>query len=282
MLVTSALHNVCFADMPTAKQANRPNKVRGTDLPQEYELARFTADIVNPHPSWITSIPACEWHAVLCNEKRDVITINWDSMGLAGSLRWDSICRTLSALSVDYYPSSGQHPNRLTGKVTFDHFPSQVTFLGLSHNLFSGELHLEYLPQLLRDFYSTENQFEGKVDLCHLPSSLVELFIDRNNLSGNIDLGSLPRIIEYLNFSHNKFTGILDLRHLPSTIQFLSCNDNFFVGTLLLDCLPNALQDLDVHNNSELCGTVKMSVFNSCPSFTQVHVTGTKICLRYL
>ena len=41
---------------------------RGSLLPVEYDLERLIQNISNPHPSWKSSTPACEWRGIKCSD----------------------------------------------------------------------------------------------------------------------------------------------------------------------------------------------------------------------
>ena len=73
----------------------KAHRVRGANLPQEYELARFVQNISNLDPSWNTSTHACDWKGVNCDAELHVSKIMWMFMGLSGSLEWNYLCRTL-------------------------------------------------------------------------------------------------------------------------------------------------------------------------------------------
>ena len=57
-------------------EVRRTAKVRGAKLPQEYELVGFVENIENPHLSWNTSIPACQWNGIECNHEGRVTRID--------------------------------------------------------------------------------------------------------------------------------------------------------------------------------------------------------------
>ena len=75
----------------------RAAKVSVANLPLEYQLARLIRNIENPHNTWDTDTPACEWEGVECNEQGEPDDIYWEQMedsegpdhweyGLKGSL----------------------------------------------------------------------------------------------------------------------------------------------------------------------------------------------------
>ena len=115
----------------TDSQIQRPAKVRGVGLPQEYELAQFISGIKNSHISWNTSTPACEWNGVICEDGKHVTNINWRERMLSGALRWNSLPRTVNKFSAAH--------NNHTGPVHLYVLPSHLIDLNLLRNSFTGE-----------------------------------------------------------------------------------------------------------------------------------------------
>ena len=71
-------------------QPRLPSKVRGAELPQEYDLARFIGHTQNTDPSWTTSTLACNWRDVECDDGMHVTDLNWKRPGeIAGTLQWN-------------------------------------------------------------------------------------------------------------------------------------------------------------------------------------------------
>ena len=177
-------------DVPVPS-CSRIGKVRGTFLPVEYELEKFINDVENPHESWSTATPACEWDGVKCNDKGDVIRISWDGRKLRGILRWEHLPRFLTALSVCN--------NQLRGPIDFSSLPEGLTHLWISLNAFSGELHFEHLPPGLKILNISSCHFSGFVDFSCLQRSLLAKggsgFDMRNNpeLKGSISRRAVPK-----------------------------------------------------------------------------------------
>ena len=111
-------------------QKTRRGKVRGTNIPQEYELAQFVQNLLNPDPTWYSSVPLCEWHGVTCDEDSQVRQIDWSSMRLTGSLQWRHLCHILRRLLL--------WQNKLTGSVPLDVLPRGIMEMDLSINEFAG------------------------------------------------------------------------------------------------------------------------------------------------
>ena len=210
----------------TSIAVGRTGKIRGTHLPQEYELAFLVENVTNQLLSWNTSTPACEWHGIKCDDGLNVSQIEWKfliSFKLEGTLRLDKIPKT-----VLYFDVSGNH--------------------------LSGTIELAQLPQPLAQLWLHCNRFEGTVDLTHLPPNLTKLCLWHNNLSGGVDLSCLPSKITYLNLSSNKFTGSVDLEHLPPFLHALNLQDNELSGLVSFDSLPRGIATLGLSGNGELYG----------------------------
>ena len=177
-------------DVPVPS-SSRIGKVRGTFLPVEYELAKLISDVENPHESWSTTTPACEWDGVDCNDKGEVIEVSWGFRGLLGTLHWEHLPRSLTSLSV--------YNNQLRGPVDFSSLPRGLAHLWISSNAFSGELHFEHLPPGLRILNISNCHFSGFVDFsCLQRSSLAKGgsgFDMRNNpeLKGSISKRAVPK-----------------------------------------------------------------------------------------
>ena len=228
-------------------QSTRKGKIRGANLPQEYELAQAIQDIDShvPQPSWKTITPACLWKGVICDDRETVYKIQWCYFDLSGSMRWNRLPRTLKSLDLS--------ANKLTGTLPCDVLPPQLLNLCLFKNELNGELDFTHLPGTLIEIWLADNKFEGCIDLSSLPD-LRTLRIQRNNLSGEVCLHSLPSTLEDLNLSGNRFTGALDLQHLPPNLKELQCDHNSFSGLVSFDRLPLSLTKLHLQECAELHG----------------------------
>ena len=168
----------------------RPSKVRGANLPQEYELARLLGDNENLPTTWSTSTPACEWKGTHCNTDGYVTGLNWDSFSLTGTLRWDWLPRSVVLCNV--------MRNKLTGHIHTEKLPPQLRYLLLSVNRFTNQGDLTCLPLSLEDFVLDENHCHGNVDLTHLSPRLSKLSLRSNFFSGEVNLTGLPASLTYL------------------------------------------------------------------------------------
>ena len=240
------------ADLPDTNAQHKPaGKVRGSELPQEYELEKLIENVENTDPSWNTSIPIYKWKGVQCDEHARVTCIYWGFHGLCGPLQWYWLPRTLQKISV--------WDNKLTGSIPLDSLPPQLTYFSASGNKLTGSLNLSQLPPELEYLLLNRNLFERYVDLAHLPPNLYELRLQDNKLTVDIDLSRLPCSIEYLCLSRNKFTGELHLQHLPPSLLELYFDHNMFSGQVLLDNIPAQLEVLQLQNNPDLYGEIDWS-----------------------
>mmetsp|Transcript_318 Transcript_318/g.443 ORF Transcript_318/g.443 Transcript_318/m.443 type:complete len:211 (+) Transcript_318:92-724(+) len=195
---------------------SRPSKVKGTFLPQEYEMARFLANISNPHPSWRPTTTLCEWHSVYCDEEKRVNYIDLGATDLFdteykyfGTLAWSHMPRT-----TDHFVMSDQEG--VTGTLPIAYLPIALTrFLLLSCDLF-GFVDLTILPPGLRRSL-TNNRFCGTLDLTSLPATLVSLDLYGNEFEGPVDLSKLPASLKDAVLSGNKLYAITEI---PSFINY--------------------------------------------------------------
>ena len=256
----------------TPHKAIKAHKVRGAQLPQEYELAHFVQDLKYPHRTWNSSVPACEWIGVTCDEELRVTDIEWWFMGLKGPLQWDHLCHTVRDFSA--------RGSKIQGSVPLDVLPSEMTKFLIINNGFSGELDFLHLPHAIKGLYLNDNKFQGCVDLTHLPATLRVLKVYLNQLSGEVDLTRLPQRMEELILTANRFTGSLNLQHLPPSLKILECNQNLFVGLVMFDRLPINLLKLDLSENAGLCGELDRAVLPA--KSADVSVRDTEITLKSL
>ena len=175
------------ADVPLSS-ISRASKVRGTFLPQEYELAKFISDVENPHESWSTATPACEWDNVKCDDEGEVIDISWSYQGLLGTLHWEHLPRSVKFLDVSY--------NQLSGTLEFSALPPGLEKLWVHYNLFSGEVYFEHLPTGISVLNISRCDFSGFVDLSCLQHSSLAKAASGFDIRNNPKLqGSVPRNI---------------------------------------------------------------------------------------
>ena len=256
MIFPSCRRYDAVEDSHPPRQHNHIGKIRGSTLPQEYDLSRLLQNFEILHPSWNTLTPACEWQGItcgsdfphLCVSNSQVTQIYWNEMSLRGSLQWDYL-----PLSVHSFHIGN---NWITGSVPFHTLPSHFTCLQLLNNQFTGPVDFVRLPQSLRNLCLNSNLFYGEADLTHLPPGLVSLQFSSNKFSGTLDLCSLPHGLALLELRDNALSGPLDLRQLPSSLVTLNCEANRFCGLVQFDKLPKQLLSVYLSENTELCGKV--------------------------
>ena len=207
-------------------------KVRGSELPPEYELVRFIADVKNACSSWKVSTPAYKWKGVYCDADSRVTTINWDitrlrefalddrgpSGSLCGSLEWAYLPRTVQQFGV--------RTHELSGTVPLDLLPPGLTDFCVYSNTFSGEVNLTNLPRTLVQLVLASNEFKGCVDFTHLPPHLVSLDVSYNQLSGQVDFSCLPNMLKRLDLSANQFEGPVSFDKIPLNLEVLGLQQN--------------------------------------------------------
>ena len=164
VLFYTMFYTFLAADVPESRVIARAAKVSATNLPSEYDLVRLVRNIENPHTSWSTSTPACEWDGVSCNKEAEITGINWPSRKLTGELSFSYLPKTLHTLYA--------YVNKLSGELQFDTFPvtCMMRTLSLRDNELSGPLDLTALPPKLKTLILSGNQFTGDVCLTKLPS----------------------------------------------------------------------------------------------------------------
>ena len=144
----------------------RAGKVRGSFLPEEYDLSLFIQNIPKRHRSWSTNVPACEWSGVKCDPTmRTVTDLNWNRMKLTGSVVWSRLPRRVEILDLS--------ENILSGPLFLDQLPTTLHTLHIFHNILTGGLECQTLHGGARNIYLGDNQFEGEVDLTSLPVTLL-------------------------------------------------------------------------------------------------------------
>ena len=179
--MTGALLHGATEDVPR----NRPAKVRGASLPQEYELHNFVEKLKHCLPQWNTTYPACEWPLVKCNPHGKLDTLNWSWVELEGPPSWVHVPHTLRFIDLSL--------NKLTGTLPLDLMPPEIITLDLHQNQFTGELQLDKLPLSMKELKLDKNAFDGWVSFSKLPIGLQVLSLTGNrNLSGNVVIDELP------------------------------------------------------------------------------------------
>ena len=195
------LCNVSAADITESHATRRAGRVSKANLPQEYELAQLVQNIENPHPSWNTSTPACEWDGVYCDVASEIKSIKWNVYSgksyqqLTGSLSFVYLPKTLRKFDVFL--------TKLSGEVPLNTLPYRLKSMNLRNNNLSGPLDLTALPPIFKKLVASGNRFTGEICLDKLPLGLKYLFLDCNQLSGKVCLCNLPSTLYLLDLSSN-------------------------------------------------------------------------------
>ena len=165
---------------------SRPSKVSAVSLPVEYDLMRL---VEIPPRSWSTDTPGCRWDRVRCNDKGDVILINW-----SGAMGEDT-------------------SKKLQGRLHVKYLPYELGNLSLQNNFLSGEFLFDQLPPKLEFINISINQFTGTPDFRHLPPFLVYLNMSDNKFSGHIEFDFVHENMRDIILAFNtELEGFLNIR----------------------------------------------------------------------
>ena len=230
------------ASPPPLKTGPRGARVRGAVLSAEMGLTRFISNITNVHVSWSEHKNGCVWSGVKCDSGSQVISLDWNSLALAGTFLYRHMPSTTKSFIV--------WRNDITGGVPLHEFPSSLEHINLSTNQLFGPLLTENLPRGLLTFYAATNYFSGEVGFTILPGALTSLGLAVNKFTGGVDLRSLPVGLVYLDLNHNHFTGDVCLSALPDSLEILYLHNNEFTGVLDTRHLPSGLKSSTFESNS--------------------------------
>ena len=169
----------------------------------------------------------CEWNNVQCNDKEEVVDIEWAHMfNHPECIEWRWIPNSVSHLVLC--------GNNFQGTIDLSLLPRNMEHLNLYYNSFSGSVDFPDLPSSMRYVEFCDNLLAGTVELRDLPLHLQELWLSGNKFSGSLDLMKLPQTMKTLALDENKFSGTINLLHLPKTLEELSFCQNNLSGTLIL------------------------------------------------
>ena len=142
---------------------------------------RLVQHVENPHISWHTGTPGCEWRGINCNNKNSVLYIKWSFLKLGGKLNLKYLPPRLVKLDAS--------SNNLYGEFLFGDLPPSLEYLMVPHNKFSGTPMLHLLPPSLKAIEINNNNFGGRIIFSVLPVSLCEVNVSYNkNLEGTLDI----------------------------------------------------------------------------------------------
>ena len=234
-------------------------KICRSVLPLEIQLTRLISGIENPHESWTSSTPGCQWEGVSCERDLKTLSIHWDTLYsnrssnpclLQGFLKWEylpvntvqmrfstnAITGTLdtSLLPLGLAVFDG-YSNYVSGRLELDALPATLKELEVRRNSFMGPLVLTHLPHGMVSLLLGSNRFTGTVNLSALPRSLVQIDISRNELSGEVDFSFLHEGLWFLEMGQNKFSGVADLRNPPQSLEIIRLEPNAW-KTKLSNC----------------------------------------------
>ena len=208
--------------------AETRGRIRTITLPLEVQLYRVVQGIKNPHSSWNTTVPGCEWGGVYCDKSGILNEINWSCGKFLGHIQLQFIPETLIRFELGgNFGYRWGLCNNLTGVVPFDSLPASLIFLDVSENNFQGGVDLTSLPMQFEHLNGRENKFRGTLDLTLLPASMVHLELAMNNLHGTLNFTNLPRSLNWLTLNDNNFSGTIDFRYLPK-LEMLYLRSNQF------------------------------------------------------
>ena len=179
--------------------ASRPSKVRGSFLPEEYELTRLIENITIPLKTWNDATPACKWDHVVCNDHERVTELLWSVVYTRGTL---------------------------SGTLQWHHLPKAIRGVFLQGNYFrneiKGSIDVSTFPQTLQRFSVATGRFSGTIDFSTLPISLISLNLSYNFFTGLVDATCLPPKIIEIKLNDNIFLGTPDLSRLPNSLKFFA------------------------------------------------------------
>ena len=152
----------------------------------EVWLGRFLQNVTGDRDkTWSSAYPACQWKGVTCNREGEVTGINWNTVGLQGTLHWENLPSTVEHLLLWIRGRSDKQ-----------------TRLG-------GTLDLSVLPRGLKTIYLAGHSFYGPLELTALPPHLEEANFSLNYFSGSLDLTRLPSTLKWISLSWNRSLRVL-------------------------------------------------------------------------
>ena len=222
----------------------------------------------------------CGWKGVTCNERMDIIGLDYEENNLVGSLPEEiAALTTIESLSFRKNFISNRIPSaisRLTGLIELNLSENALTgplpatigelsllrFLELGDNRLSSSLPttLEMMASLQK-LGINRNLFSGEIPSLRGLTQLELLEAERNNFVGSLDVLWSPS----LRFAHlplNRLSGTLPISIFDSVkLEYFSCYENLISGTVPpnLGNLGN-LKFLDIDGNY-ISGTFPWSSF---------------------
>ena len=216
----------------------------------------------------------CEWEIVSCDDKENVIdidfhcdTANGDGGSLAGTLNLNFLPPKLIkvAISKEY---------DIAGTLDTKSLPRGLELFALEWCEFDGTVDLTALPNSLQSCSLESCRFSGSCVLTDLPENLHALDVNSNLMSGTLDLTKLPKSLSFINLSFNQFTGTLNLLHLPSGINSVYFEGNNLSGVLDLRVVPASLTAVRANTNAFSGLAIVSSSYTGKLSLGETGITG--------
>ena len=170
----------------------------------------------------------CKWNGILCNGRRQVKEIMWDSTKqhyfiLVGKLSFVNFSAHIKSISIICCD-----PGDEKMQVQFVESDTSSLPIGMKwfhvENAWIKSLNLRRLPSGLRALQAIDCGIHGSCCLKALPRRLQGLFLSYNYLKGTICLDRLPSTLLQMDLSINDLSGTINLRSLPSALSALSDN----------------------------------------------------------
>ena len=148
-----------------------------------------------------------EWKGVKVDRAtHDVVEIDWQAMGLKGSIDLQWLPATVKRVFLN--------KNLLSGSVDLACLPAELKFLALSQNHFTGTVDLSTLPDGMEKLRLYGNKLSGSLELRRLPASLHEMRVNQNKFTGSVCLTELPAGLQHIDLSQNEFSANPTKGHL--------------------------------------------------------------------
>ncbi len=214
---------------------------------------------------------ACGWFNVQCVSET-VVSIDWRSFGLAGTINFTSLPATVRLVFM--------RNNSLSGVADLSKLPAGLEQLDLSANTFSGRFDVAALPHGLNYLNLVNNEFDVRLECSALPRALTDFYLSRSSnvtgtlvwealppgllklelsgrLVGEFHAVAMPRNMTFLSLINCGLPGTVNVSELPTGLALLEVPGNRLTGNLHLPALPRTLRLLDVGRN-QLSGVLDL------------------------
>ncbi|CAJ1962396.1 unnamed protein product [Cylindrotheca closterium] len=211
--------------------------------------------------NWLTSTSHCDWEFVECDENGSVISLNFRSKGLQGSLPAE--IGNLSNLIELHLVG-----NRLTGSLPTPSFGqlTKLRSLFLDDNRMKGSLpsHLGLLADLEHATFNN-NLFTGQIPTAiGRWTSIRSLDLSANSFAGSsipTEIGNM-HLLESLDIAGNQLSSAIpSFLGTATSLTRPSLSDNFLSSTIPTEVFSlTGLLNMNLHNNSYLIGPVPSEI----------------------